>query len=155
MNSLGWCFKLQVDKSVIPCRGFCCPRNLNIYLGKTFFVYIPLIPPLTREEAIKCLGPFVKSVADAIHSLHMFGYAHLDVRLENICFSTASPHHAILINLDRCSPVTEPVYSQETYYPFSTMYKSCDEEWKVDQLDWLQFSLMVKFVQDRSTIAWQ
>ena len=33
-------------------------------------------------------------VVDAIHSLHMFGYAHLDVRLENICFSTASPHHA-------------------------------------------------------------
>ena len=126
------------------------PKKLEYILRKTFFVYIPLIPPLTREEAMKCLCPFVKSVADAIHSLRMFGYAHLDVRLENICFSTASPHHAILIDLDRCSPVTEPAYSQETYYPSSTMYKSCDEEWKVDQLDWLQFSLMVKFVQDRS-----
>ena len=66
-------------------------------------------------------------VVDAIHSLHMFGYAHLDVRLENICFSTASPHHAILIDLDRCSPVTKPAYFQERYYPSSTMYKSCDK----------------------------
>lgn len=79
-----------------------------------------------------------------------FGYAHLDVRLENICFSTASPHHAILIDLDRCSPVTKPAYFQERYYPSSAMYKSCDKERKVDQLDWLQFSLMVKFAQDQS-----
>ena len=66
-------------------------------------------------------------VADAIHSLHTFGYAHLDIRLKNICFSTASPHHAILIDLDRCSPVTKPAYFQERYYPSSTTYKSCDK----------------------------
>ena len=83
----------------------------------------------TGTEIIECRkkGVWLQNQTDAIHSLHMFGYAHLDVRLENICFSTASPHHAILIDLDRCSPVTKPAYFQERYYPSSTMYKSCDK----------------------------
>ena len=51
---------------------FLLPKKLEYIRGKAFFVYNTLIPPLRREEAIKCLGPFVRSVADAIHSLHVW-----------------------------------------------------------------------------------
>lgn len=62
------------------------PIGVRTFGLKNFLVFPMLIFPMTREEAIQCLPKFVESVAKAIHSLHQLGLAHLDVRLENVCF---------------------------------------------------------------------
>lgn len=38
-----------------------------------------------------------------LEQLHEFGFAHNDIRLENICFSR--DFDAVLIDLERCTPV--------------------------------------------------
>ena len=71
--------------------------------GLHFFVYPILSCPLTRDEAYKCLGYLLESVADAMDKLHnKFGVAHLDICLENICFKEESDRNisAMLIDLD-------------------------------------------------------
>ena len=45
-----------------------------------------LLPPLTREEARRCLKDFVKKINKALQSIHQENFHHGDVRLENICF---------------------------------------------------------------------
>ena len=43
---------------------------------------------------------FIKT-ATALQELHNLGYAHLDLRLSNICFTAnGSDYHVILIDLD-------------------------------------------------------
>lgn len=49
--------------------------------------------------------PFVRSVVKAIQELHRFNTAHLDIRLENICFNTNN--EAILIDIDRSCSKTD------------------------------------------------
>ena len=52
-----------------------------------FFKYNRVLPPLSRDEARICLASFVLSVLEAVVDLHECGRTHLDIRLENICFS--------------------------------------------------------------------
>ena len=60
----------------------------SIFPSTHFFVYPYMSPPLSREEARTCLRTFVQSVIEALQDLHkVTGCAHLDVRLDNICFS--------------------------------------------------------------------
>lgn len=68
---------------------FLLPLAVIIKFRSThFFEYPYILPPLLREEARTCLGTFVQSVIEALQELHkVTGCAHLDVRLENICFS--------------------------------------------------------------------
>ena len=42
---------------------------------------------LTRQEAYRCARSFISSVNAALSDLHNAGFAHNDVRLENICFN--------------------------------------------------------------------
>ena len=57
-------------------------------------------PPLTCVEARMCLLEFVSTIRDAITSLRERKIAHLDIRLENICFDVNSSK-ALLIDVDR------------------------------------------------------
>ena len=51
---------------------------------------------------------FAAGVVSALYELYNMGHlAHLDLRLENICFDPDS-HKAILINLDRSAPIDCP-----------------------------------------------
>ena len=129
---------------------FLLPDKRKVINSKPFLFYKNLIRPLTRSEAGECLSSFIESVAEAVHSLHKFGYAHLDIRLENICFSNGSPHHAVLIDLDRCRELTDSGGAVKEDYEVSVMYTCASSDWTVEQVDWLQLSLMFHFIQDRS-----
>ena len=68
--------------------------------GITFFKYEAVhYDPLDEDEALSCLFSLVKEVATTIEALHRLGFAHQDVRLPNICFS--SQFKPVLIDIDR------------------------------------------------------
>ena len=100
--------------------------------------------PLTAEEASKCLLSFIQSVNKSLQALHYLGYAHNDVRLENICFNTN--REAVLIDLDRCSFVTErpPIKNVD-----SCMYQYPSGSCTAGQSDYImQLGWMVAWVID-------
>ena len=55
---------------------------------KSFLIFPMLIFPMKVIEARQCLPEFIESVVKAIQSMHQqpLQRAHLDIRLENICF---------------------------------------------------------------------
>ena len=66
----------------------------------TFLKYpAGLEEPLHRDQAARCLDEMVLNIASALISLHGAKLAHLDLRLENICFN--SDGSVVLIDLDR------------------------------------------------------
>ena len=75
------------------------------------------------------------------------GYAHLDIRSENICFVD---NHAVLIDLDRS-------YARDTgglefyrKYGRSEMHRCNDRTWTAENLVWKQFGLMITNIMERS-----
>ena len=50
-----------------------------------FHIFERQMPPLTKFEAKECLCDLLTQTAIALLELHTIGYAHLDVRLPNIC----------------------------------------------------------------------
>ena len=77
------------------------PEGIQLF-SLRFLVFPMKLPPLSYEQAVQCLGCLVESTAVAIERLHEHGYAHLDIRLDNICV-----HHdgrdvrrAVLIDFD-------------------------------------------------------
>lgn len=65
--------------------GLVLPERIQWLFSLKFQVIPMKLPPLPYKEALQCLGCLVKSTALAIESLHEHGYAHLDIRLDNIC----------------------------------------------------------------------
>ena len=59
--------------------------------------------PLSRDEALKCIRDFVIQAKRALQELHKIGYAHVDVRLPNFCFS--HNYEAMLIDFDRIQKI--------------------------------------------------
>ena len=78
-----------------PQKNICLPSGRRCYnkvaaIPKTFFVFPIRISPMSREEAKKCLPNLVESVVEAIQAMHdKLQMAHLDIRLENVCFTSA------------------------------------------------------------------
>jgi len=64
--------------------------------------------------------------------------AHLDIRLENICFKESDGEFsAVLIDLDRCAPVSKR--SDFIMYSKSCMYQKPAGEWFTNEkFDWMQ-----------------
>ena len=56
--------------------------------------------PLTFPEAQSCLYDLVPKLVQVIESFHQNGWAHQDIRLENICFDEDCM--PVFIDLDRC-----------------------------------------------------
>lgn len=101
--------------------------------------------PMSREDAEKFIFPLVTDVIAALTELHEFGLAHLDVRLDNICFREDGS--VIMIDLDRSTKVTEAanllcVFGSSTMYPFKT-------NWTADNVDWRQLAIMILYILDR------
>ena len=74
-------------------------------VGAFLFFKVPAqLPPLTHDQLLLCIPDFMTKTATALKELHGLGFAHLDVRLPNICFALHEDHHIVkLIDLDRCS----------------------------------------------------
>lgn len=120
--------------------GYLLPKCSKQYGNTTkyFLQYNCLHFPMERDEALECLPDFVRSVADTITSLHTAGLAHLDIRLDNICFSILD-HHAVLIDLDKYLPVTVPAIHVPYRNLMSVMYMlppSLGRTATVAHLDW-------------------
>ena len=103
-----------------------------------YFEFRLLKPPIKRETARSDLISFVSSVVFALDELHELGLAHLDVRLDNVCFD--SDNRAILIDLDRCQNANVPVFAgmgtESLMYPFHS-------DWVYRQWDYVQLGLMI------------
>lgn len=102
------------------------------------YLEFPLLkPPINPEQAKQDLIPFVSSVVFALQELHDFGIAHLDIRLENVCFD--SDNRAVLIDLDRSAPVNKKVrsiFGNSVMYPYHST-------WVYKQWDYTQLGIMI------------
>ena len=78
------------------------PENGRTLFSLNFQVIPMKVPPLSYEQAVQCLGCLVESTAVAIKRLHEHGFAHLDIRLDNICFhhDGGDVRRAVLIDFD-------------------------------------------------------
>ena len=115
----------------------------------TFYQYKGLVEPYSREEAKGHLIAIIEGVYNALKELHNppNDIAHLDVRLNNICFTHPPTKQVKLIDLDRCLPSYSPVHINFGYKQ-SDMYTPADVTWKNFQLDWKCLGLIICFVED-------
>lgn len=87
------------------------PLNICTTLGckKKYwhiFYFDVLKSPLKRSEARNCIYELGKAVERILNDMHSkLGYAHLDVRLPNICYSDT--YEPVLIDVERAQPVDE------------------------------------------------
>lgn len=123
-----------LQMSILPQR-----KLVSICEKKFFFEFKLCKPPLSKREASENLKQFAIKTAAAIEELHGIGFAHLDIRLENICFVNAD---AVLIDLDRCETLITQGNRVSLKYGNSNMYKY-KEGWTVELLDWKQYGLML------------
>ena len=76
--------------------------QIDVIGDVAFFAFPAQFPPLTEDEVKKCLCDFMLMTATALEELHNFGFAHLDVRIPNICFAQNGNEYILkLIDLDR------------------------------------------------------
>ena len=121
------------------------PSNCIQVRHVDFYEFTLCSPPLIFAEALVHLKDYVSSVSEAIVELHDSGYAHLDIRPENICFVD---ERAVLIDLDRCCFCDDEVLEK---YGRSEMYKCVDRTWTAENLDWKQFGLMITNIMEART----
>ena len=112
-----------------------------VWVGDNGFFKYRGIPndPLTLPEAQSCLYDLVPKLVQVIESFHQNGWAHQDIRLENICFDEDCM--PVFIDLDRCKSSSEVAYEGK-----GCMYSM--ERGSAIQTDWLQLGLMVCWVLD-------
>ena len=106
-----------------------------------FYRYPVQFPPLRKDQVALCLFDFMTMTAIALTELHDYGFAHLDVRIPNICFAKDydGKYMVKLIDLDRCKYVedrTGSSYEGEMY----RAPRGC--RWTCEQLDWKQLGLL-------------
>ena len=82
--------------------------------------------------------PYVKSVVSALHELHGQGIAHLDIRVENICFNESN--HAVLIDLDCSQKASHSLVSRPDSGSLLYIYK---DGWTYKQWDYVQLAIMI------------
>lgn len=126
-------------------------ERVQMLFNLAFYVFPMKEPPLSYEEALQCLGYLVNSTAHAIESLHEYGYAHLDIRLDNICFHVhGGVRRAVLIDFDYAIPaMSECVPLRVTPNgEASCMYSRLESntDWLAKQYDWMQLGWMAFYV---------
>ena len=105
-----------------------------------YFQFPLLRGPLEIQELQLCFNSFAESVHQAITELHGTGYAHLDIRMPNICYNDDG--EAVLIDPDNLS----------TQLPGdidSVMYDAPDFT-VAAQYDWRQLAIMLTRVLEGS-----
>lgn len=107
----------------------------------TFFKY-PRVQynPMNSNEARKCLKDFSYSVHKSLTIMHtILDLAHMDVRLDNICFN--QDHQPVFIDLDRSC------FSNTRLEPYgsSCMY---NQGIQAGDNDWIQLGWLIAWVLD-------
>jgi len=93
--------------------------------------------PLTVDEASLCLRDLLKGLAQAIQEFHQNGFAHQDIRLENVCFN--QQYEPVLIDLDRSRDIT----LRAILYGKSCMYVT---KMTPAQIDWMQLGWLAAWI---------
>ena len=100
--------------------------------------------PLSAIEAKKCLRAFYSGVHTALEKVHKdVKLAHMDIRLNNICFNDAC--QPIIIDFDRALPNvlrTIPQYGTSCMYPD---WVREDRDWP-EKFDWIQWGWVIAWV---------
>ena len=115
----------------------------DYFVGNGWFYY-PKIKhsPMIATEAAACVGHFLTELCNALSNLHEKGYAHLDVRLENICFH--ADETLVLVDLDRCTWSSDITNSDTTQT--SCMYLPLDDEIDGTMIDWRQVGCLLLWI---------
>ena len=110
-----------------------------------FLQFPAAIPPLSTSEAQVCLVPLLKSTKEAIDQLHGFDFAHLDIRLPNICFRKNEGENvcAVLIDFER---VKENVRSRRIPKYDSCLYHPLEGRLTLKQCDFMQLGWMAVWI---------
>ena len=100
--------------------------------------------PLSASEARQCLVALLRSTKEAVDQLHSFNFAHLDIRLPNICFkydSSRKEAFAVLIDFERSkrnlSSKIIPEYDSCLYRPLNWGVSLNLEQCDFMQLGWM------------------
>ena len=110
------------------------------------FNFLQPFPPLSASEARECLVPLLKSTKEAIDQLHSFDFAHLDIRLPNICFRKNNGEvFAVLIDFE-C--VEEYLSSEDIPDYDSCLYHPLDpkDDLTIEQCDFMQLGWMAVWI---------
>ena len=122
-------------------------RNMVCIEDNVFFEFPAQLPPLTKDEVKVCLSDFMMMTATALIELHEFGFAHLDVRIPNICFAQNQNDYIVkLIDLDRA--IKDKVVDVGGYV--GEMYATQDG-WSASQCDWKQLGLLAAGIIFKTT----
>lgn len=119
------------------------PRLPDPNRNNRFYRFDAYKPPLRKEDFMSTteLLSFVRTVTRAVTELHDKGnVAHLDIRLENVCFNTND--EAVLIDVDRSCPKLQDASKLFMLYSRSSMYK-VPGQWTCEKLDWRQFGILL------------
>ena len=100
--------------------------------------------PLTRDDAANCLGDLVQQVAAVLERMHKLEWAHLDVRLSNICFTQDG--HVRLIDLDRVHHLYDNCLDE---YRGSFLYQ-LPYDVPITGVDWRQLGVLIYSVLHRT-----
>ena len=119
----------------------------------SFYVFPTVSRPLTYREAKACLLPLLEGTKQALEELHRLGFAHLDVRLDNICLKLKnSGMMVVLIDFDFVRDIDTTLEQNSMSYlaKESVMYKIPEYKEKsvsqpVDKFDWWQLGLMAAY----------
>ena len=124
---------LTLTKSILP-------MQQVVYSDMLFFKFELCSKPLRPTEVLDCFKEFTTSVIQAIEELHNANVAHLDIRLDNICFKDNS---AVLIDFDRSASLKECAdFLQSEWGSSSAMYK-VPRNWTNEMVDWRQLGIML------------
>ena len=110
-----------------------------------FFMYTRVYyNPMNCVEARRCLNGIYCSVCNSLHQFHnILQLAHLDVRLDNICFNQS--YRPIFIDLDRSESVHQKVLGYADSH--SCMYV---KGMAAGETDWIKLGWLIAWVLDEN-----
>ena len=150
MNSLGYKnFFPLVLKGITLHKGL-ISNGSKQFSGVKFYKYKRLGKSCDYSQAMVDMPKLTRAVISAIEELHSCGIAHLDIRLDNICFKDEDDlSTAILIDLDRSKSATSS-YCGDANYKKSCMYaipeKLANEHVTNSMMDWVQLGYMLIWI---------
>ena len=128
-----------------------CATPINSIMAiNVFFKFNRYVSPLGRSRARIIFSRFFVILLDAINEIHGAGIAHLDVRLENICFTEVGK--VVLIDLDRSLPINYPAEELPSQYGQSLMYDTGNDDWTCEQQDMRQLAILIGYIAGNDNV---
>ena len=130
------CMLLGKDKDSLLSSNLILPHDTMLIRELVFFVFHAVkYNNLSKAIAKTCLGELAGGIVEGLKTLHDLGFAHLDVRLPNVCVS--ADFEVKLINFDRATKVKS--YENADFF----MYTLEQDGKSSNDLDWKQLGLLL------------